>query len=59
VILTAPDKQENGHQGSNPGGHSFNFLNVSIDKKPFFFSEVVTYKKPLREPPTGHASFFC
>ena len=27
-----------GHQGSNPGGHSFVFLNVSINKKPVFFS---------------------
>jgi hypothetical protein len=25
------------HQGANPGGHSFVFLNVSINKKPFFF----------------------
>jgi len=34
-----------GHQGSNPGGHSFSFLNISINKKPVFFSEVVTNKK--------------
>jgi hypothetical protein len=27
------------------GGHSFLFLNVSINKKRFFFSEVVTYEK--------------
>jgi hypothetical protein len=33
-----------GHQGSNPGGHYFFFLNVSINKKPFFFSEVVIYE---------------
>jgi len=32
---------EKGHQGSSPGGHNFVFLNVSINKKPFFFSEVV------------------
>jgi len=32
-----------GHQGSNLGGHSFVFLNVSINKKPFFFSEVVNF----------------
>jgi hypothetical protein len=30
-----------GHQGLNPGGHSFVFLNVAINKKPLFFSEVV------------------
>jgi hypothetical protein len=28
----------------DPGGHSFVFLNVSINKKLFFFSEVVVYK---------------
>jgi len=28
-----------------PGGHNFVFLNVSINKKPFFLSEVVTFKK--------------
>jgi len=33
-----------GHQGSNPGGHDFIFLNTSINKKPFSFSQVVTYK---------------
>ena len=27
-----------GNQGSNLGGHSFVFLNVSINKKPVFFS---------------------
>jgi hypothetical protein len=32
------------HMGSNPGGHCFVFLNVSINKKPFFVSEVVTYE---------------
>jgi hypothetical protein len=36
---------KNGHQELNPGGHSFVFLNVSINKKPVFFSEVVTFKK--------------
>jgi hypothetical protein len=35
---------EKGHQESSPGGHSFSFLNVSINKKPVFFSEVVIYK---------------
>jgi hypothetical protein len=34
-----------GHQGKNPGGHSFVFLNVSINNKPVFVSEVVTFKK--------------
>jgi hypothetical protein len=29
---------KNGHQGSNPGGHSFVFLNVSINKESVFFS---------------------
>jgi hypothetical protein len=28
----------------DPDGHSYVFLNTSINKKPFFFSEVVTYK---------------
>jgi hypothetical protein len=36
---------EKGHQGSNPGGHSFVFLNISINKKPFYLSQVVTYEK--------------
>jgi hypothetical protein len=27
-----------------PGGHSFVLLNVSINKKPFFFSQVVQYE---------------
>jgi hypothetical protein len=35
---------EKGHQGSNPGGHSIDFLNVSINNKPVFFSEVVSFK---------------
>jgi hypothetical protein len=35
----------NGHQGSSPGGHSFVFLDISINEKPLFFSEVVTYRK--------------
>jgi hypothetical protein len=30
--------------GSDPGGHHFVVLNVSINKKPLFFSEVVTKK---------------
>jgi hypothetical protein len=29
----------------NPGGHSFVFLNISINKKPFFFLGVVVNKK--------------
>ena len=29
----------------NPGDHRFCFLNVSINKKPFFISAVVTIKK--------------
>jgi hypothetical protein len=36
-----------GHQGLNPGGHNFVFLNVSINKKPIFFSEVVIYEKKI------------
>jgi hypothetical protein len=40
-------RQENSHQGSNPGGNIFNFLDVSINKKPVFFSYVVTCKKKL------------
>jgi hypothetical protein len=39
-----PGALSKGHQGTNPGGHHFVFLNVSINKKPFFFSEVVTFK---------------
>ena len=31
----------------DPGGHSFVFLNVSINKKPVFFSEVVINKKAI------------
>jgi hypothetical protein len=30
---------------SYPGGHNFVVLNVSINKKQFFASQVVTYKK--------------
>jgi len=30
------------------GGHNFIVLNVSINKKPVFFSKVVTYWKPLQ-----------
>jgi hypothetical protein len=40
---------EKGHQGLNPGGHNFVFLNVSIKKKPFFVSQVVTFKNPQRD----------
>ena len=32
-----------GHQGSNPGGHSFVVLNVSINNTPVFVLEVLTY----------------
>ena len=42
-LLTLTYKK--GHRVSNPGGHSFDFLNVSINKKPIFFSEVVHSKK--------------
>jgi hypothetical protein len=42
-----------GHQGSNPGGHSFVFLNASINNKPIFFSEVVSYKKSPRSEDRG------
>ena len=35
----------NGHQGSILGGRCFVLLNTFINKKPFFFSEVVTNKK--------------
>jgi hypothetical protein len=45
AISLQPLQYKKGHQGSNPGGHSFVFLNVSINKKPIFFSEVVNYKK--------------
>jgi hypothetical protein len=31
--------------GIDPGGHNFVFLNTSINNKPVFFSEVVTFKK--------------
>jgi hypothetical protein len=34
----------------DPGGHSFVFLNISINNKPVFFSEVVTYRKKI----SGH-----
>ena len=34
-----------GHRGTNPGGQNFAFLNVSINEKPFFASEVVTFNK--------------
>jgi hypothetical protein len=32
--------------GIAPGGHHFVVLNVSINKKPIFVSEVVTYGNP-------------
>jgi len=28
------------------GGHNFAFLNVSINKKPIFLSEIVNYETP-------------
>ena len=31
--------------GTDPGGHHFVVLNVSINNKPFFFSAVVIYRK--------------
>lgn len=31
--------------GIDPGGHHFVVLNISINKKPFFFSEVVIFEK--------------
>jgi hypothetical protein len=40
-----PCNVRKGHQESFLVGHSFVFLNVSINKKPVFFSEVVTFKK--------------
>jgi hypothetical protein len=39
----------------DPGGHSFVFLNISINNKPVFFSEVVTYKKEAA--PDWHSLF--
>ena len=44
---------ENGHQGSNSGDHCFSFLNTSINNKPVFFSEVVTYEKSPRSEDRG------
>jgi hypothetical protein len=42
--------------GDHPSGHSFVFLNVSINKKPVFVLQVVTYKKPaLDEAQFGSA----
>jgi hypothetical protein len=41
--------------GDDPSGHCFVFLNVSINKKPFFFSEVVTYRKT---PPDFQMGFY-
>ena len=38
------NENKKGHQGLNPGDHRFCSLNVSINKKPFFFSQVVTSK---------------
>jgi hypothetical protein len=34
-----------GHQGYNPGGHNVVFLNVSINKKLVFISDVSTFNK--------------
>ena len=41
---------EKGHQEIDPGGHSFVFLNVSINNKAIFFSEVVINKKDSHFP---------
>ena len=38
---------EKGHQGLNPGGHCFHFLNTSINKKPIFVLEVVIFGKVI------------
>ena len=47
-ILTDPALRK-GHQGTDSGGHNYVLLNVSINKKPIFFLEVVLY----REMPGG------
>ena len=39
--------------GIDPGGHHFVVLYVSINKKRFFVSEVVTYKKSPRSEYRG------
>jgi hypothetical protein len=44
IFLELMSKRK-GHQGSNPGGHSSVFLNVSINKKPVFLYYVVKNKK--------------
>ena len=36
--------------GIDPGGHNFVVLNVSINKKPFFVSEVVTFENAKIKP---------
>jgi len=38
------NENKKGHQGTDPDGLSFVFLNTSINKKPFFLSQIVTYK---------------
>jgi hypothetical protein len=46
-IRPTPSIARKCHQGSNPGGHSFSFLNTSINKKQIFFSAVVILKTLL------------
>jgi hypothetical protein len=36
-----------GHQGLNPGGHCFSFLNTSINKNSIFLSQVVIFGKVI------------
>ena len=44
------------HQESNPGGHSFSVLSLSIGKKSFSLSQVVTYKSEA--PPESTPDFY-
>ena len=46
IIKTSLSIARKGRQGTNPGGHSFVFLNVSINNKLIFFSEVVICRTP-------------
>ena len=46
IIKTSLSIARKGCQGTNPGGHSFVFLNVSINNKLIFFSEVVICRTP-------------
>jgi len=45
--------------GIDPGGHHFVVLNVSINKKPFFFSEVVTYENRSSKRLPRKFEFLC